>query len=382
VHATNALRSHFIATALLGLGVAGAAVVGTAFRSDMRVARARLAGKSRLVATACGPVEVATAGDGPPVLVVHGTAGGFDMGLRVGMDLLGDEFQVIAPSRFGYLRTPMPASASHASQADAFVALQDALDVPSAAIMALSAGAQPATQLALRHPERVQALVLITPALYLPPQPGGPETGPPAVVLDYLLAYASRVGDAAAEELLRSYEQERRPVARQILGLTRLLFWAEAGIGPLPRLLRSRLTPLAVRGLRWLPQRASLGRLALYLLAQFWVRYRGSPLSTELLARSRQLRAGNRLPDYLVDCDGRRIRLHDLTATPGVHVLLAQDSEALDSAASSSWLHVHRLDTWPGTSVTIVRPDGYIGFSACSVDNSEVAAWLGRVAVG
>jgi 2-hydroxy-6-oxonona-2,4-dienedioate hydrolase len=188
VHATNALRSHFIATALLGLGVAGAAVVGTAFRSDMRVARARLAGKSRLVATACGPVEVATAGDGPPVLVVHGTAGGFDMGLRVGMDLLGDEFQVIAPSRFGYLRTPMPASASHASQADAFVALQDALDVPSAAIMALSAGAQPATQLALRHPERVQALVLITPALYLPPQPGGPETGPPAFMLDYLLA--------------------------------------------------------------------------------------------------------------------------------------------------------------------------------------------------
>jgi 2-polyprenyl-6-methoxyphenol hydroxylase-like FAD-dependent oxidoreductase len=202
-----------------------------------------------------------------------------------------------------------------------------------------------------------------------------------AVNLGWKLAYASRVGDAAAEELLRSYEQERRPVARQILGLTRLLFWAEAGIGRLPRLLRSRLTPLAVRGLRWLPQRASLGRLALYLLAQFWVRYRRSTLSTELRPRSRQLRAGNRLPNYLVDCNGRRVRLHDLTATPGVHVLLARDAEALDSAASP-WLHVHRLDSWPGTGVASVRPDGYLGFSAGSVNSSEVAAWLSRVAVG
>ncbi|HEY6686787.1 MAG TPA: alpha/beta hydrolase [Propionibacteriaceae bacterium] len=188
MHTTKALRSRFIATALFGLGVAGAAVVGTAFRSDMRVARARLAGKSPIVATACGPVEVATAGDGPPVLLVHRTAGGFDMGLRVGTDLLGEAFHIIAPSRFGYLRTPMPANASHARQANAFVALLDALDVPRTAVIALSAGAQPATQLALRHPERVQALVLITPALYLPPQPEGPEKGPPAFVLDHLLA--------------------------------------------------------------------------------------------------------------------------------------------------------------------------------------------------
>ena len=202
-----------------------------------------------------------------------------------------------------------------------------------------------------------------------------------ALNLGWKLAYASRVGDAAAEELLRSYEQERRPVARRILGLTRLLFWAEAGIGLLPRLLRSGLTPLAVRTLPWLPHWASLGRLAVYLLAQFWVRYRRSPLSAELRPRSRQLRAGSRLPNHLVDCNGRRVRLHDLTATPGVHVLLAWDAEALDSAAPSSWLHVHRLDSWPGTGVAIVRPDGYLGLSAASVDSSEVAAWLARLAI-
>lgn len=188
MHTTKTLHRALTATVSLGAGVAGVAAVGAAFRSDMRAARARLAGQSRLVATASGPVEMAEAGDGPPVLVVHGAAGGFDMGLRIGKDALGDDFRVLAPSRFGYLRTPMPANASHATQADAFASLLDALDIPSAAVLAVSAGAQPATQLALRHPERVQALVLITPALYLPPEPGALDSGPPAFVFDYLLA--------------------------------------------------------------------------------------------------------------------------------------------------------------------------------------------------
>lgn len=83
----------------------------------------------------------------------------------------------------------MPADASHAAQAEALAALLDALQVPRATVMAVSAGAQPATHLALRHPERVQVLVLITPALHIPPPPGvPPASGPPGFVLDYVLA--------------------------------------------------------------------------------------------------------------------------------------------------------------------------------------------------
>jgi pimeloyl-ACP methyl ester carboxylesterase len=84
----------------------------------------------------------------------------------------------------------MPADASHAAQAEALAALLDALQVPRATVMAVSAWAQPATHhLALRHPERVQALVLITPALHIPPPPGvPPASGPPGFVLDYVLA--------------------------------------------------------------------------------------------------------------------------------------------------------------------------------------------------
>ncbi len=175
--------------ALALAGAAAGAAIRVAFRSDLRAAHARLAGQSRLVATACGPVELGVAGTGPPVLVIHGTAGGFDMGLRLGSDALGEDFRILAPSRFGYLRTPMPANASHADQADALAALLDALDFSRVAVVGVSAGAQSATQLALRHPERVQALVLVSPALYLPSKPGSrPEPGPPAFVFDHLLA--------------------------------------------------------------------------------------------------------------------------------------------------------------------------------------------------
>jgi 2-polyprenyl-6-methoxyphenol hydroxylase-like FAD-dependent oxidoreductase len=203
-----------------------------------------------------------------------------------------------------------------------------------------------------------------------------------ALNLGWKLAFASRVSAAAAEELLGSYEQERRAVDRRILGLTRLLFWAEAGVGPLPRLLRSRLTPLAAMGRSWVPHPDSIGRAAVYVLAQFWVSYRRSPLSTDLRARPCQLRAGDRLPDAQVDCNGRRVRLHDLTARPGLHVLLARDAEAVPSDPPSQWLHIHRLDSWPGTGLVIIRPDGYLGFRATSVDRWEVAAWLARVPVG
>ena len=183
-------KARTLATLSLAVGAAGAGTaIVAAFRSDMRAARARLAGQSRLVETACGPMEVAESGSGPPVLVVHGTGGGFDQALMAAKGTFGSDYRVIAPSRFGYLRSPMPADASHAAQADTLAALLDALGVPRAVVMAVSAGAQPATQLALRHPERVQALVLITPALHIRLEPGTPpESGPPGFVLDYVLA--------------------------------------------------------------------------------------------------------------------------------------------------------------------------------------------------
>lgn len=53
---------------------------------------------------------------------------------------------------------------SVAMQANAFACLLDSLDIKQAAVIAYSAGSTSAVQLALRHPERVSALILVSPA--------------------------------------------------------------------------------------------------------------------------------------------------------------------------------------------------------------------------
>lgn len=85
-------------------------------------------------------------------------------GLANVADFVNDNFRVIAPSRFGYLGTPIPSDASGASQADAHAALLAELRVDKAVVVGISAGARSAVELAIRHPERVSALILIVPA--------------------------------------------------------------------------------------------------------------------------------------------------------------------------------------------------------------------------
>ena len=153
-----------LAVVIAGLG----AVSYARFRPDLERARARIATGSRIAETRCGPIEYAEAGDGPPVLLVHGAGGGFDQGLALGEGLPAAGFRVIAPSRFGYLRTPVPADASAEAQADAHACLLDALNVQHAAVMGVSAGGPSAMQFALRYPDRTRALVLLVPATYAP----------------------------------------------------------------------------------------------------------------------------------------------------------------------------------------------------------------------
>jgi pimeloyl-ACP methyl ester carboxylesterase len=113
--------------------------------------------------TPFGCVEYAQAGEGPPVLVVHGVFGGYDFGVGTGRVNLPSGYRIIAPSRFGYFGSPLPADPSPAAQADAFATLLDHLGIDALPVVAFSAGSSSAVRLALRHPERVSGLVLISP---------------------------------------------------------------------------------------------------------------------------------------------------------------------------------------------------------------------------
>ena len=166
----RAARQGWWALLVLALTLTGAALlIAWRFSSDMRRASSHAAQGSVLVQTPCGAIEYQEAGTGTPLLAVHGSGGGHDQGMAFASGLAKQGIRVIAMSRFGYLRTPMPADASAAAQADAHVCLLDALGIQRAAVMGGSAGAPSALQMALRHPNRVQALVLLVPLAYKPP---------------------------------------------------------------------------------------------------------------------------------------------------------------------------------------------------------------------
>jgi pimeloyl-ACP methyl ester carboxylesterase len=151
------------------LGLVGTAVlIGWRFSRDMALAAARVAQGGVLLPTRCGLIEYQEAGPGVPLPVVHGSGGGHDQGMAFAGTLARQGVRVIAMSRFGYLRTPMPADASAAAQADAHVCLLDALGIRRAAVMGGSAGAPSALQMAIRHPDRVSALILLVPLAYKP----------------------------------------------------------------------------------------------------------------------------------------------------------------------------------------------------------------------
>src|SRR5258708_6063034 len=164
------------------LGIPAAVLAGVilftylGYRGDIGAAGTRVSSGSRVVDTPCGRIEYALIGKGAPVLLVHGAGGGFDQGLELGRPLAERGFTVIAISRFGYLRTPLPADASPAAQADAHACLLDALTLPAAAILGGSAGAPSAVEFCLRDARRGSAMGPLVPAFF----PRGGRSPPPA----------------------------------------------------------------------------------------------------------------------------------------------------------------------------------------------------------
>ncbi|MGB8734981.1 MAG: alpha/beta hydrolase [Rhodomicrobium sp.] len=164
------MRTRYVlATAIAIAAAAGAVFVR--YKSELGQARDAATLGSLIAVTTAGPIEYAEEGTGVPLLSIHGAGGGFDQGLANAAGLAGDGLRVIAPSRFGYLGTPVPADASPAAQAHAHAALLSALNIPKAVVLGVSAGARSAVELALRRPDAVTALILISPALYAPRSP-------------------------------------------------------------------------------------------------------------------------------------------------------------------------------------------------------------------
>ncbi len=166
------------------VAAAAAILIGAAFVTFVvarRRASVRLSAGSRVIQTSRGPLEYASVGDGRAVLMFHGGMGGWDQGVVLAVDLLsrdgarptyarclalGEQLlarpaRIIAPSRVGYLRTPLATGRTPADGADAAAELLRELGISNAAVIGVSGGGPTPLQFAIRHTHLTRSLAML-----------------------------------------------------------------------------------------------------------------------------------------------------------------------------------------------------------------------------
>jgi len=165
-------RTMLVGTAIGGAALLAAGVGVTAsYAAAIDAANKRVSTATGTIATRFGALEYADVGTGTPLLMIHGTGGGYDQGLGFAAPLIAAGYRIISPSRFGYLGSAFPPDPSTNNQADALVELLDHLGIDKLAVAGGSAGALPAIAFAIRHPDRCAGLIAIVPAIHVPGRP-------------------------------------------------------------------------------------------------------------------------------------------------------------------------------------------------------------------
>jgi pimeloyl-ACP methyl ester carboxylesterase len=116
--------------------------------------------ESGLVQTPSGPVEYTRMGEGPLVLVCHGTSSDCNS-THTSLPWVEAGFQVLTPSRPGYGRTPLSAGRTANEAADALAGLLQTLAIPACQVVAISGGGPTGIAFAARHVSQVMRLVLL-----------------------------------------------------------------------------------------------------------------------------------------------------------------------------------------------------------------------------
>lgn len=133
-------------------------------------------------------------GSGMPLVLLHGFP--FDHSMWRGQDPLADEVRLIVPDQRGFGASAGTTPESIAQLADDVVALLDGLHVTEPAVVCgLSMGGYVAEHVAVRHPARVRALVLVDTKLEA-------DTPEARAARAKLAATVARVGQEALAEAM------------------------------------------------------------------------------------------------------------------------------------------------------------------------------------
>lgn len=104
-------------------------------------------------------------GEGPPVLLIHGSGPGVSAfaNWRLTFRDLAPSFRLLAPDMLGFGYTDRAADGVYTSQRwlDQLIGFLDAMDIDQVHVVGNSFGGSMALALAIRHPERVDRMVLM-----------------------------------------------------------------------------------------------------------------------------------------------------------------------------------------------------------------------------
>jgi len=151
----------------------------------------------RIITTRQGDVEIdITDRDAPVVMGSHGGLGGIDQ-CRAAIEFAGSDFRLLSLSRPGYCGTPLESGPTLAEQADLFAAVLDELDIAKVAMFSISAGGPFAYTFAIRHPDRIWALIAAdsVSGYYDLPETAGPITQ---------MIFLSDTGQALLQKMTRA----------------------------------------------------------------------------------------------------------------------------------------------------------------------------------
>jgi pimeloyl-ACP methyl ester carboxylesterase len=174
---------------LAGVAVGLPALISEVIRRRAEPPQAPRWGRAHRYAGALGEVVFQELGNGaPPLVLLHSLGPGYDASQwRAAAELLADRHTVFAPDLPGWGRSEPPASGHHAEAC--VTTIHDFLDgvVREPAVLAAAGmSAAYAVRVALESPERVLALVLVTP-LGLPTDGGAAADGAGPAFLRRLL---------------------------------------------------------------------------------------------------------------------------------------------------------------------------------------------------
>ena len=198
----------------------------------------------------------------------------------------------------------------------------------------------------------------------------------------------------AGAGLLDTYEQERIPVARRLLGTTDRAFQMVVSDSWIASLIR---TQVIARVAAFAMTRERVRRLAFRTISQIGIRYRGSPLSQTLpglpdgapVAGDRfpwlklQFQAGGAVEDVFGKLDDTQFNL----------LVIGQPAPE-DMAVAGALLSVHAVTADPGNDAelahagitgpafVLLRPDGHVGLAGTRLEPGAVEGYLAAHGIG